>query len=815
MTNYNIRSLILNRTALLIGIGLWWLLVAVLSLTSINFLQTQNILGFSFLLLAPGTLTVMSLRLGNIAPWGKLALAVVFSLLEIILTGLLVNTLLPSLGFIRPLDLPGLIFGISILVSLLLTTAWFRLPTWTLDIKEKWEYLFPSKFDVLLAFLPVIFVVQSIIGAISLNNGGSNFITLAMLGEMGIFFVLILSFSSGKKTSSAIPTAIFFVSLALLLMTSLRGWYITGHDIQLEYHVFELAKNSGIWQMSIFRDPYNACLSITILPTILFNFMEISDPYIYKILFQVLFAFCPVYTYLIARFWFGQKTALLSGLYFTSFPIFFYDMPFFARQEIALVFYGAMLFVIFNEKININLRRIIFVVLGFGAVLSHYSTSYTILFVLGLLLVINPAFKKMHDVSLRNRNLKMNNPQPNNELCNNESDKTNNKINIWMIILLCSFSFLWTSTITSTGGNLSRVIKETVEAVGDGFIENNRSVDVLTLFSFKKVSQQAALEDYIDRVVEPARSGSPGEFYDESSYGKYSFRTSPDEYLPLTETGLFFQKLGVDAPKIISLIGQVLAKIMQILVPIGFLALAGVVIIKKIDREFYAICFCCLTFIALNVLLPVLSTSYGIHRAMQQSMFALAPLIVVGCITIGILLSRIIQPLISFVKKDTQPNNTYSNSGGFLPSLLFVFYFLYVTTFVSYIFGGNVPVLFLSNSGKYYDNYYIRTTDVYGMYWLSNVFKKDDSAGGQTFDFQTDNYSRKKIITLTSLTASGDIFPGLIKRKSYVFLGAAVVKRNNAWTSYNGDPLPYIYPIDFLESNKDLLYNGGSARVYR
>ena len=55
-----------------------------------------------------------------------------------------------------------------------------------------------------------------------------------------------------------ITAAIYCVSLALLLMTSLRGWYTTGHDIQREYRMFELTLTNGNWRMSRFKDAYNA-----------------------------------------------------------------------------------------------------------------------------------------------------------------------------------------------------------------------------------------------------------------------------------------------------------------------------------------------------------------------------------------------------------------------------------------------------------------------------------------------------------------------------------------------------------------------------
>src|ERR1700680_2775123 len=76
--------------------------------------------------------------------------------------------------------------------------------------------------------------------------------------------------------------ALFFIGLALLFTTSLRSWYATGHDIEREIYVFQLTNTHHIWSMAFYQDAYNACLSITILPTILTNLLVIQDIYVYK-----------------------------------------------------------------------------------------------------------------------------------------------------------------------------------------------------------------------------------------------------------------------------------------------------------------------------------------------------------------------------------------------------------------------------------------------------------------------------------------------------------------------------------------------------
>jgi hypothetical protein len=70
------------------------------------------------------------------------------------------------------------------------------------------------------------------------------------------------------------------------------------------------------------------------------HFTGLDGPYIYKVCFQLLFAFCGVITYAIAARLMSRDLALVAAIFFVSFPTFFTDMPFLNRQEIAFLFCG-------------------------------------------------------------------------------------------------------------------------------------------------------------------------------------------------------------------------------------------------------------------------------------------------------------------------------------------------------------------------------------------------------------------------------------------------------------------------------------------
>ena len=210
-------------------------------------------------------------------------------------------------------------------------------------------------------------------------------IALAIVALIGVFSVRWLRFTR----ESVMSAVIYLVSLSLLLTTSLRGWSVTGHDIQQEYLVFQLTEVHGRWSMAYFHDAYNACLSITILPTELGQIINVDNPYIYKLFFQLLFALCPVLAYALARRYFNRGIATLAVAYFVGFPTFFTDMPFLNRQEIALLFVAVGLLAATNPVWSFRRRQVSLGIAGLGAEVSHYSTMYVFVGTLVIALLLS------------------------------------------------------------------------------------------------------------------------------------------------------------------------------------------------------------------------------------------------------------------------------------------------------------------------------------------------------------------------------------------------------------------------------------------
>ena len=160
--------------------------------------------------------------------------------------------------------------------------------------------------------------------------------------------------------------------------------------------------------MALFQDAYTACLSITILPTILTNLLSVQDMYIFKVIFQILFATSPVIVFFIIKNYVTPIFAFLSAIIFVTFPTFFTDMPMLNRQEIGLIFFGLALYVMLkrrlapqfypnltlfpasNSTLSLTTRRMLFILFALCVVVSHYSTNFVLF---ALIAMIYPAVK--------------------------------------------------------------------------------------------------------------------------------------------------------------------------------------------------------------------------------------------------------------------------------------------------------------------------------------------------------------------------------------------------------------------------------------
>lgn len=310
-----------------------------------------------------------------------------------------------------------------------------------MSIIKKDEYLYIS-------IIPVLFPFFSILGTYLMNNHGNNILLLFLLFLIP-FYALLLIILRKKIPTFIFPVSAWLIGLSLLLMHSLTCNYITGSDIHMEFYVFQLTKHNLFWDLANSFNITNTCLSVTILPTILEQLMNINDYYIYKLVFPVIFSFIIPVVYMIYNNYLDAKYSFLACFFFVSQSSFIFEFPEHARQEIALLFFSLSLMVYFGKFSSPFKRKILLFIFVSGMIVSHYTTAYVFFFILMITWLLITFYNTLSQ--------------------NNESKRTNIRINF--LIFCFAFIFLWYGCITSLTFNSSTYfLVDSLEKMADIFL---------------------------------------------------------------------------------------------------------------------------------------------------------------------------------------------------------------------------------------------------------------------------------------------------------------------------------------------------------
>ncbi len=778
------------------------LLANVLELTHVNFLYASTLLSFCTCILLPGFLISLILRIRKISFWENLLIIVGLSIAFLQFGGLLLNILLPLFGINDPLAFRNLVIGFDIYISLLFVFAWLRTKPFVVRLHLPWR----STIEKVFYTLPLFFPILAALGAIVLNNGGSDTLTLILLVTI-VFYSLLLVLFHNKIPVNLYPYALFFIGMASLFTTSLRSWYITGHDIEIEFYVLKLTNTHHIWNMAFFQDAYNACLSITILPTILTNLLSIQDMYVYKVIFQILFATSPVLVFFILRNYTTPIFAFLSAFLFLSFPTFFNDMAMLNRQEIGFIFFGLALYIMlkYNHsqpeplslsaapsdvtksetlslsatpvELSLSMRRILFIIFALSVIVSHYSTNFVLLAMIAFTyistLIISRSFVKNALAFLLSKShIRLKNTFP-----------TMAFLSLPLVLILFGATYFWNTLYTHSSSHASSVV---IGIVSSLFVTSNadtRSDDLsYSLFFAPKRDPQQELQAYINSI---RQSEGPENTYSQSITKKYPVSLLPQEQLAPTSLGNLLSSFHIPVFNIQAGFRSFAADFFQIFVFVGLVTLFFLKNKKLVDLQYLLLCFSTILLLALITVLPALSVDYGVLRMFQQFLFILSLPITLG-----------LNLVFFFIKEQKRIL--------FIGIIVFIL-FLDLTGFIPHLTGVYYPQMTLDNAGLYYKVYYVHKSDVVAIVWLSeNDVNKElvvaDSSG------------TNKLRTFGGISGVEEDFPSIIPKNAYVY--QQDVSSNILISNATGT---FIYKAStgFLDDNKNLIYSNGKDKIYR
>ncbi len=741
-------------------------------------------LGFWFLLVHPVYLLCTTSVWGGSGWAERLGYSLGGVLLLALLGGLGLNTVLPPLGVGRPLaPIPVAALADAITVALYLLRR--RHPA-----RPIWRQCLARIGPVggrLIAGAGAC-VALAVLGANRLNNGAGGQVSLIALGGILVLAFLLLRWRHQLRDET-ICVAIYFLSLALLLMTSLRGWYVTGHDIQTEYLVFQLTYSHAHWNIGSLTSAYNACLSITILPTELAQVTHVFHPYVYKVFFQLMFAVCPVLVYTIARRYYPKWVSIMAVVYFVGFPTFFTDMPFLNRQEIAFLFACAGILAMSHRQWGVRRRRFMLIAACLGIELSHYSTMYVFL---GTITVAWLAGNVSRWIPWRWRRTAGAEPTRDVEPARESLAAVTGTLSIGVILAAVVIVISWGGGATGTTGGATDAARAVASSL-TGRTAGTRSGDVAYgLLPGSGPSAQSLLNGYRRQTMRQ-RAGLA--YLPTALVDRYRTpAVSASQAMPLTAAGRLLAAAGIPVAGLNAAIRQAAAGGEQLFVLIG---LAALLFAKRgrrrPGREYLCLCLGSIVMVALITVLPDLSADYGVLRAFQEALLVISPVLVAGsCLVFRPLgENRAIQAAAAVGL------TLFASTIGFVPQIL----------------GGYPAQLSLDNSGEDYNRYYVHPQEVAAVNWLSRQpgvlpagVQADNVAGRFAFT-SPGRVSGRQVIT--------DIYPTLIRRSSWTILSYSIVHGDQASMFYEGNQVAYAYPVGILQASKNLVYNDGGAEIYR
>lgn len=202
----------------------------------------------------------------------------------------------------------------------------------------------------------------------------------------------------------------------------------------------------------------------------------------------------------------------------------------------------------------------------------------------------------------------------------------------------------------------------------------------------------------------------------------------------------------------------------------------------------------CIFLLAIMIFVPYISletVGYSIERLFQQTLILLSLPAVLGVLLV-----------FKFLKN--------KNSIFILMSIIFIWLFLSSSGFNSNIVGGD-PKMTLNNFGEEYDRFYTHESEVKSLKWLSKYYNQKDM-------IYLDRYAILKAYSFSRINGKNtqkDILPSTIDKNAYVYSSYVNTIYKRTFIYYELKVMSYSFPTEFLNNNKNKIYNNGSSEIFK
>ncbi|MDR0372311.1 MAG: DUF2206 domain-containing protein [Nitrososphaerota archaeon] len=368
----------------------------------LNLSIVRIVIGAAYLIFIPGLILLKLLKLDNLGTFESIIYTVGFSVIFLMIAGLIIN----QFGYLAGLNFPLAALPLSLFINTLVLIGAVTVQFLNRRTRPAPQYRDDalSRSALPLALLPIL----SIIGAYVVNTTGNNFILLIMILAIAALFTISV-FSKGTKSHTFYAFAVAMIALALLMHVSLISNYILpyGGDSPVELYVFRGTELNSHWN-PVFMIPddeaygrYNAMLSITILPTVYSNMLGLDPTWVFKLIYPLIFTLVPVGLYLLWQPYVGKKLGFIATFLFMAQLTFFTEMLALNRQMIAELFFVLLLLTLLNKKMPREGKFIAFALFSFGLIFSHYALAEIFLFLIFSAWVVSVIYIKRPSFNLQ------------------------------------------------------------------------------------------------------------------------------------------------------------------------------------------------------------------------------------------------------------------------------------------------------------------------------------------------------------------------------------------------------------------------------
>lgn len=364
------------------------IIISMLLITDITIILNipflREITSFLFFTVVPGILILQLLGKDNLEFLKKILISIGLSVSILIFMGLILNSLYPFL--IKPLSLGPVLVSLNILVIAMALSAYLKNKDTFMVNFFNLNFKIGDKLTAPIIF-PVLFPLLAVLGTYLMNTTQNNILLMLMLFLIPLYLIAVV-YLRDKIHPATYPIAVWLIGLSLLLMHGLTSAHVMGRDVHSEFYCYQLTLANLHWNIHDYYNPYNACLSVNILPVMYHVLSNMGGEYVFKLFFSILGSLTPLIVYVVSKKYIGKKYAFFAALLFT-FQIFFIYMLGASRQEIGILFFFLAVMVIFDPELENTLtKKVLFLLFMFSLVVSHYTTSYVAFIIMATILVV-------------------------------------------------------------------------------------------------------------------------------------------------------------------------------------------------------------------------------------------------------------------------------------------------------------------------------------------------------------------------------------------------------------------------------------------